>query len=403
MASFMLSTFNEQHKAGLDLNGNAGGNFFGLSEYNYEYNEYRENYDYDAIYPFLKRVNPDTSETTILSGIQIIEELQVNSNLTSVGGAKYVAARAHYDEEGNDLSNIDDLTATADGSNAVLLADFFNMNKTYTESTSKKIQHLYTLSDRFGDTVYTDPITGDVYNYVGDDIVDENGVQRKTVYKGKNGSSDIVYSYTDSNGTQYYADRTGNILTQDTDSSTGNIIYTGTTKKGATITYDTGSTSTTTMPAYMDTNGNAIIYRTYNNTSGLNNYSYTDASGNALTRTIEEDGTLTFTDSSDTVIYSFNPYKEIRAMDDISINAYYNASMTQLGIRAESMNLKVDAQDDLMVQISNWRSTAMGVDWNEELTNMIKFQKGFGACARCLTAMDEMLDRLINSTGVVGR
>lgn len=43
------------------------------------------------------------------------------------------------------------------------------------------------------------------------------------------------------------------------------------------------------------------------------------------------------------------------------------------------------------------------MDWNEELTNMIKFQQGYGACSRCLTTMDEMLDKLINSTGMVGR
>ena len=77
--------------------------------------------------------------------------------------------------------------------------------------------------------------------------------------------------------------------------------------------------------------------------------------------------------------------------------------MAQLGLRSESMDLKVESQDELMVQIKNWRSSMSGVDWNEELTNMIKFQKGYGACARCLTAMDEMLDRLVNNTGQVGR
>ena len=44
-----------------------------------------------------------------------------------------------------------------------------------------------------------------------------------------------------------------------------------------------------------------------------------------------------------------------------------------------------------------------GVNWDEELTNMIRFQKGYSASSRCLTTMDEMLDKLINSTGMVGR
>ena len=61
------------------------------------------------------------------------------------------------------------------------------------------------------------------------------------------------------------------------------------------------------------------------------------------------------------------------------------------------------AQDDLVTQIKNWRSSTSGVDWNEELTNMIKFQQGYSACSRCLTTMDEMLDKLVNSTGTIGR
>ena len=56
-----------------------------------------------------------------------------------------------------------------------------------------------------------------------------------------------------------------------------------------------------------------------------------------------------------------------------------------------------------MTQITNWRSSTSGVNWNEELTNMIKFQQGYSACSRCLTTMDSMLDKLINSTGEVGR
>jgi flagellar hook-associated protein 1 FlgK len=94
---------------------------------------------------------------------------------------------------------------------------------------------------------------------------------------------------------------------------------------------------------------------------------------------------------------------DVRSVGDISLNAYYDAAMSKLGTDARSIDTKESAQDDLITQIVNWRSSTSGVDWNEELTNMIKFQKGYSACSRCLTTMDEMLDRLINSTGTVGR
>lgn len=92
-----------------------------------------------------------------------------------------------------------------------------------------------------------------------------------------------------------------------------------------------------------------------------------------------------------------------RAIGDESFYSYYNTSMTTLGSATENMNNKVEFQSDLMTQITNLREATSGVNWDEELTNMITFQQGYAACSRCLTTMDEMLDKLINSTGVVGR
>jgi len=92
-----------------------------------------------------------------------------------------------------------------------------------------------------------------------------------------------------------------------------------------------------------------------------------------------------------------------RTIDKISLQSYYNSMMSHLGADSETVDDKQDAQDDLITQITAWRSSTSGVDWNEELTNMIKFQQGYSACSRCLTTMDEMLDKLINSTGTVGR
>ena len=87
----------------------------------------------------------------------------------------------------------------------------------------------------------------------------------------------------------------------------------------------------------------------------------------------------------------------------LSFNAYYQNAMSTLGIDAYSTDTNYEALQAVMTQINNWRDSTSGVDWNEELTNMIKFQKGFTACSRCLNAMDECLDRLVSSTGVVGR
>ena len=94
---------------------------------------------------------------------------------------------------------------------------------------------------------------------------------------------------------------------------------------------------------------------------------------------------------------------DARAIGTVSLNSYYNSAMTQMGVDSTSVDDKASSQTTIMTQVETWRTSTSGVNWDEELTNMIKFQQGYNACSRCLTTMDEMLDKLINSTGTVGR
>jgi flagellar hook-associated protein 1 len=66
------------------------------------------------------------------------------------------------------------------------------------------------------------------------------------------------------------------------------------------------------------------------------------------------------------------------------------------------------AQDDqtnlqtTVTAINDQRQAVSGVSLDEEMTNLITFQRGYQASARTLTAMSEMLETLIEHTGVVG-
>jgi flagellar hook-associated protein 1 FlgK len=53
--------------------------------------------------------------------------------------------------------------------------------------------------------------------------------------------------------------------------------------------------------------------------------------------------------------------------------------------------------------VANQRESISGVNLDEEMTNLIKYQHAYGGAARVITAMDEALDVLINKMGVVGR
>jgi len=86
-----------------------------------------------------------------------------------------------------------------------------------------------------------------------------------------------------------------------------------------------------------------------------------------------------------------------------SLDSFYNSLIGALGVQSQSATTMTANQKTLVNQIENWRQSVSGVNVDEELSNMIRFQKGYAAAARVLTSMDEMLDKLINGTGVVGR
>lgn len=90
------------------------------------------------------------------------------------------------------------------------------------------------------------------------------------------------------------------------------------------------------------------------------------------------------------------------ALGDKSIDEAYNEGLGELGVQTQTSYSMWMNQMTLVEQITTTRANYKDVSLDEELTNMIMFQKGYNSNARMLTAMDEMLDKLINGTGRVG-
>lgn len=90
-------------------------------------------------------------------------------------------------------------------------------------------------------------------------------------------------------------------------------------------------------------------------------------------------------------------------LEDASLDTYYGSVSGALGVQSQNAQRLSDNQTTLVKQITQWRESASGVNMDEEMTNMIRFQKGYSAAARVITTMDSMLDKLINDTGMVGR
>jgi len=52
--------------------------------------------------------------------------------------------------------------------------------------------------------------------------------------------------------------------------------------------------------------------------------------------------------------------------------------------------------------VESRRQAVSGVSLDDEMANLVSFQRGYQASSRAMTAIDDMLDQLINRTGKVG-
>lgn len=304
MAAFMFTTLNDQHKAGYGIDGskdkpfgNANPKDNATTNLNF-YGESDKAFQWDAKTGKLAVYDVNTGAKEELSGMQILEILTVNSELTATDGHKKLATRSG---ERDDAGNL--LYQTATGT-------------TTTISTTDAIK---AKSDAAG----------------------------RPLYMSVNG------------GTTTNA----NLAKQD---ANGNILY-------------------LLKDVKLDANDNPLA-ADVNGTGDGSNAVWVAALFNC-----ERDKTSPEVNGTD------------RLIGNGSLYSYYNTSMTTMGSDASNMNGRVKFQSGVMDQVENLRSSTNGVNWDEELSNMITFQQGYSACSRCLSAMDECLDKLINGTGTVGR
>jgi flagellar hook-associated protein 1 len=86
-----------------------------------------------------------------------------------------------------------------------------------------------------------------------------------------------------------------------------------------------------------------------------------------------------------------------------NFKTFYAGLVGDLGVNAQSANRNRDNVQVLVDSVDYNRQSISGVSLDEEMTNLVTFQHAYNASARMITVIDEMLDRIINSTGIVGR
>ncbi len=79
-----------------------------------------------------------------------------------------------------------------------------------------------------------------------------------------------------------------------------------------------------------------------------------------------------------------------------NISDGYNHVTSMLASEVAADSAAYEAQNILTIQIENYRQAVMGVSSDEEMTNMLQFQRSYQAAARVINIVDSMIDTIIN-------
>ncbi len=118
----------------------------------------------------------------------------------------------------------------------------------------------------------------------------------------------------------------------------------------------------------------------YDNILAMSNFLSSDK--HAFTHTY---GTTTVTIFSGTIQGLYDNIQNVQAVERKASSSILNTGVMVLS------------------QIADSRDAVSGVSQDEEVMDLMKYQQSYNAASRMVTVLDEMLDKLINGTGVVGR
>ncbi len=85
-----------------------------------------------------------------------------------------------------------------------------------------------------------------------------------------------------------------------------------------------------------------------------------------------------------------------------AVDGAYKAFVAKVGGDLNNATRMQGNAQVLADSVENRRQSVQGVSMDEEMSNLVKFQRAYQASARAMSTMDEMLDVLINRTGRVG-
>ncbi len=86
-----------------------------------------------------------------------------------------------------------------------------------------------------------------------------------------------------------------------------------------------------------------------------------------------------------------------------TLDGFYQQMVARVGVDTDQANRLAQVQTGVLEAAETRRAATSGVNIDEEMSDMVRFQKSYNAAARMVTTVDEMLDTIISRMGLVGR
>lgn len=83
-----------------------------------------------------------------------------------------------------------------------------------------------------------------------------------------------------------------------------------------------------------------------------------------------------------------------------SFDEYFSQAVANAGLKGEAAERAHETENQIMRDLQSMKESISGVNIDEELSQMIKFQHGYSAASRFISEMNKMLDTIINRMGV---
>ncbi|MDP2137421.1 MAG: flagellar hook-associated protein FlgK [Candidatus Didemnitutus sp.] len=85
---------------------------------------------------------------------------------------------------------------------------------------------------------------------------------------------------------------------------------------------------------------------------------------------------------------------------DGTLSQFYSRSVSNLGQALASVDSRVEDQSNIANLIKGQRDAISGVSLDEEMADLVRFQRAFQASSRVFSIVDELLDGVVNRLGV---